>query len=185
LPTIKKVMSYNQTNLSRKPNVISAKKRTAELPVFSSPNQESKPIQLQDYVNLFLVNEVNEVLVLEGSENGRSWSSWQLIGRNIDKDEDPLLAVQENLLECTGYTCKKLIYLGTYIIDESRKDGAGHFFCAQVDEKVTAPIEETQNYTPKWVAKPILKQAMLDGRIAVINHVVSASLAMVMCERIE
>jgi hypothetical protein len=179
-------MQYNQTNLSQKPKVISPKRTSSDLPIIGSPDPQSTSIQLKDYVNAFVMNEVGEALVLEGMRNGRSWSSWQLIGRSLVEDEDPMLAVQEDLLLRTGYTCTKLIYLGTFIIDESQTEGAGHFFCAQLGQQVTAPdIKYTGNYKPKWVTKRILKQALLDGRIAVINHVVAASLAMVMCDVIK
>ncbi|NHZ71630.1 MAG: hypothetical protein GWP17_00885 [Aquificales bacterium] len=126
------------------------------------------------------------MLVLEGTHNGRSWSSWQTIGRGLKKNEDPMLAAQRDLLLRTGYTCKSWVYLGTYVIDESQEEGAGHFFCAQSIKKTAVPdTQYTHNIKLKWVSKRELKQALLDGRIAVINHAVAVSLAMVMCSNIE
>lgn len=175
-------MTYNQVNFNQKPRVISAKVRTTDLPLIGESSQQATSIHLQDYVNAFIMNDAGEILVLEGTDNGRSWSSWQMVGRGLQKEEDPMLAVQQDLLLRTGYTCKNWIYLGTFVIDESRKTGAGHFFCAKVIDKVAPPDESyTQKLNLKWVAKREMKQALLDGRIAVINHAVAVSLAMVMC----
>ena len=175
-------MEYNQTNYTQKPRVTSARKITTDLPYIGEVEKQSPSIRLQDYVNAFVVNDANEVLVLEGKENGRSWSSWQMIGRDLKKDEDPIQAVQENLLLRTGFTATNWIYLGTFVIDEAQHEGAGHFFCARLHEKANLPDEVlNHDLKLKWVPKREIKQALLDGRIAVINHAVAASLAMVMC----
>lgn len=174
-------MTYNQTNLSQSPRVISAKTRTTNLPLVGHGNQKSVAIQLQDYVNAYVINEAGEILVLEEKENGRSWASWQMIGKGLTSDEDPILAIQQELLLRTGYTCKDWVYLGTFVIDDKHETGAGHFFCANAVEKITTPLE-TYAQKPKWIAKREMKQALLDGRIAVLNHAVAVSLAMVMCD---
>lgn len=179
-------MAYNQTSLTQKPHVISAKIRTTDLPFIGESSQQSVPIRLQDYVNVFVMNESGEVLVLEGNDNGRSWSSWQMVGRDLKLDEDPMLVAQQDLLLRTGYVCKNWTYLGTYVIDESQKAGAGYFFCAKLHKKIQTPDKtHTQNLELRWVPPREIKQALVDGRIAVINHAVAVSLAMVMCSHNE
>lgn len=124
------------------------------------------------------------MLVLEGAHNGRSWSSWQVIGRSLQDNEDPMHAIQQDLYIRTGYVCTNWIYLGTFVIDETQKCGAGHFFCARLLHKNIKPDKAaTDGLNLKWVEKRELKQALLDGRIAVINHAVAISLAMVMCNQ--
>lgn len=179
-------MEYNQGSFTPKNRVISAKVRTAELPYLEESTQQGPPIQLQDYVNVFVVNEVGEVLILEGTDNGRSWSSWQMAGRDLKLNEDPMLVAQQDLLLRTGYVCKNWMYLGTFVIDETQKAGAGYFFCAKLQKKITTPDQTyAQNLRLKWVPKQEIKQALVDGRIAVINHAVAVSLAMVMCSQSE
>lgn len=175
-------MAYNQTNLTQKPRVISAKARTTDLPFIDESAQQSPPVRLQDYVNAFVLNDAGEILVFEGKDNGLSWSSWQMVGRHLKTDEDPILAVQQELLLRTGFTCKNWVYLGAFVIDETQKAGAGYFFCAKVLEKISVPDKmHSQHLKLKWVAKKEIKQALLDGRIAVINHALAISLAMLMC----
>ena len=174
-------MTYTQTDLMQQPCVSSAKSKTPDLSLTGERNQQTISIQLQDYVNAFVVNEANEILVLEGKENGRSWSSWQMIGRELRPDEDPILAIQQELLIQAGCTCKDWVYLGTFVMDVTQEIGAGHFFCAKALEKITKP-DTTHSQKLKWVARREMKQALLDGRIAVLNHAVAVSLAMVMCD---
>lgn len=179
-------MAYNQTDLTQNPHVISAKVRTTDLPFIGENEQKSSSIHLQDYVNAVVMNEAGQVLVLEGNVNGRSWSSWQLIGRKLTTDEDPMYAVQRDLLLRTGYVSEEWIYLSTFVIDDSQKDGAGYFFCAQNTKKVISPDDQHKGKLKlKWVTKHELKQALLDGRIAVINQAVAATFAMVMCNKIK
>jgi hypothetical protein len=161
--------------------ISSAKIKTTDLPFPRERKQQTISIQIEDYVNAFVVNDANEILVLEEKENGRSWASWQMIGKELTSDEDPILAVQQELLIRTGCTCKDWIYLGTFVMDAAHEIGAGHFFCAKTVKKVTKP-NTTHSQQLKWVAKREMKQALLDGRIAVLNHAVAVSLAMVMCE---
>lgn len=145
---------------------------------------QENSINPQDYVNAFVINEADEILILEEMKNGRSWSSWQMIGKNLEQNEDPIHAIQQTLLERTGYTCENWTYLGTFVIDDTKKTGAGHFFCANAAEKTTNLNQEdnqANQLKQKWVSKNEVKQALLDGRIAVINHAVVTSLAMMMC----
>jgi hypothetical protein len=175
-------MAYNQANLTQKPRVISAKARTTDLSHIDESAQQSPPVHLRDYVNAFVLNEADEILVFEATDNGRSWSSWQMVGRHLETDENPILAVQQELLLRTGYTCKNWVYLGTFVIDETQKAGAGYYFCAKVPEKTLVPdAMHSKNQKLKWVAKQEIKQALLDGRIAVINHALAISLAILMC----
>lgn len=178
-------MHFNQTGLTETSETASAKIRPVSLSI-TGVNKESAPIHAQDYVNAFVLNDEGNVLILENAENGRSWASWKLIGRSLNGDEDPMLAVQQDLIRRTGYACSHWTYLGTFVIDESQKQGAGYFFCAKMAKQITMPeAEYSHTINLKWVSKREMKQALLDGRIAVINHAAATSLALVMCFPLE
>jgi hypothetical protein len=175
-------MHFNQNSLTEASKILPEKTKHIDLSVPDIVHKESVPIHTQDYVNAFVVNDVGNVLILENTQNGRSWGSWQMIGRSLIGDEDPMLAVQQDLQQRTGYACTEWIYLGTYIIDESQKQGAGYFFCARPAKQIALPdAEHAHNITLKWVSKREMKQGLMDGRIAGINHAVAVSLALVMC----
>ena len=180
-------MTYNQVNITQqRTRTNSTKFTTSELPLIGDNVQHESPFKLRDYVNAFILNEAGEVLVFERNQNGRSWASWQMIGRALECNEDPMLAVQEDLLTRTGYKCDNWIYLGTFVVNDKKQTGAGHFFCAKMTERIPFPkISQELHLKHHWVSKKEIKQAMLDGRIALINHAVAVSLAMMMCNHEE
>ena len=134
----------------------------------------------RDYVNAFVVNETGEAMIVEHSPDGHAWGSWRIFGQQIQNGEDPLTAVQTTLLQRTGYAAGQWLYLGTYVIDDAGLAGVGHFFCARQSKKMAEPVGHELNL--KWVPRQQIKRALLDGRIAVINHAVAVSLALVMCD---
>jgi len=143
-------------------------------------------LEVRDYVNAFVMNEAGEAMVLERFSNGGAWGSWQMIGRYIGDGEDPLTAVQNALLTHTGYAAEQWIYLGTFVIDDAAHLGAGHFFCARGSHRVaecpTCPDIRASEQKIKWVSPKHIKRALLDGRIAVINYAIAATLALTMCD---
>jgi hypothetical protein len=138
--------------------------------------------EVHDYVNAIVLNKAGEALIMEGSPDGRGWASWHMIGRNIQLGEDPILAVQQDLLERTGYKSNQWLFLGAYTIDHNQPTGAGYFFCAHKIYQVMPLVSPHENLRLKWVTKKELKQALLDGRIAVINHAIAAYMALTLCE---
>jgi hypothetical protein len=151
--------------------------------------------EVHDYVNAVVLNKAGEALILEGSPDGRGWASWHMIGRSIQLGEDPILAVQQDLLERTGYKSNQWLFLGAYTIghnqidrneiDRDQPTGAGYFFCAHNIHPATPLVSPHENLRLKWVTKKELKQALLDGRIAVINHAIAAYMALTLCDLAE
>ncbi len=142
-------------------------------------------VHTRDYVNVLIVNEKQEALIVEGYKHGMGRSSWQVIGGYIEDGEDPVTAVKRELLEETGYSCKKWIYLSSYVMDANRHFGVGHFFVAQDVQKVTEPnnddLEEMQF---NWVTLDELKYALIDGRIGAISYATNIALALLLIEQV-
>lgn len=136
-------------------------------------------IYTHDFVNAVIVNEAREALVLEGYKHGTGRICWQMIGGYIEPGEDPLTAVQRELLEETGYHTDEWVYLGSYIVDPNRHIGVGHFFCAQQVRLITEPNHnDLEAFTLKWVSLKELQYALLDGRLAAISYATSVALAL-------
>jgi ADP-ribose pyrophosphatase len=136
-------------------------------------------IYTNDYVNALILNEANEALVLEGYKHGNGRITWQIMGGYIEPAEDPLTAVQRELLEETGYQTEDWTYLGSYIVDPNRHVGVGHFFCAQKVRLTAEPCHsDLEDFAVKWVPLKELRYALLDGRIAAISHAITVSLAL-------
>lgn len=142
--------------------------------------KQDEPVQ--DYVNVFVMNEAGDVLIIENRQNGRNWGSWRVAGRCLAAGEDPILAVQQDLRWQTGLVCNSWTYLGTFVMDEQKTEGAGHFFCAHKVTQVSLPQAQYHDNHIRWINKQELKQALLDGRIAALKNAVAICLALVVCE---
>ena len=114
---------------------------------------------------------------------GRSGVCWQMMGGYLESDEDPFTAVQQTLLAETGYQTNNWAYLGSHVTEANQRVGAGYFFCAQQARQVVATenpdCKGTVNaYAIKWVPLIDLRYALLDGRIMVLSHALTVSLAL-------
>ncbi|MCA9873149.1 MAG: NUDIX domain-containing protein [Anaerolineales bacterium] len=177
-------MQEEAVDLRHSDNIFAQQPQESVSPKFTSldhADEKAWPlVEVRDYVNAFVLNEAGEAMVLESFPHGNAWGSWQMIGRYIRDEEDPLAAMQHTLLQRTGYIAEKWVYLGTFVVDDADNLGAGHFFCAQQTRcKVEAPASDL---TIRWVPRKQIKRALLDGRIAVINYAIAATLALVMCD---
>ena len=136
-------------------------------------------VYTDDYVNVLVLSEENEALILEGYKHGVGRSSWQVVGGYLQEGEDPLTAVQRELLEDTGYQTDNWLYLGSYVVDPNRHVGIGHFFCARDVKQITKPRhEDVEAVEAKWVSLEILRRALLDGRIAGASYAINVALAL-------
>lgn len=154
------------------PPRVSPKKQTAFLPAAD---------QTADYVNVLVLNEHNEALILESDKNETGGLAWQIISSPFQKSDDPLTAVQQYLLNYTGYQTNDWSYLGSYILDPLHPTRVGYFFCAQKVHQHhpihVHPFLEEQ-FQLRWIPLKELRYALLDGRIAIISHATTISLAL-------
>lgn len=136
-------------------------------------------IYTHDYVNAVVLNKNNEALILEGYKHGAGRVTWQVVGGYLEPGEDPLTAVQRELLEETGCSTQDWSYLGSFVVDPNRHVGIGHFFCAQ-NVEITAKISgngDLEAYELKWVPLKELRYALLDGRLAAVGYATAVALA--------
>lgn len=175
-------MQSNQPNHLDSSTMLASVNKSLSLTAVDKENLQSTTLMMQDCVNAFVINEAGEILILENQLNGRSWDSWRVVGCDLENGEDPIMTVQQNLRHQTGLVCEDWIYLGTYILSEVQEKGASHFFCAQKVISITQPHVEYRHNTIRWISKQELKQALLDGRIAMMNHAAAICLAIVLCE---
>lgn len=134
-------------------------------------------VQTGDFVSVFVVNADAEGLVLQGYRHGLGKSTWQLVGGSVEENEDSVAAIQRELLEETGYQCRRLRYLNSSVVDANRHIGTGHFFLGYGPEKVGEPNSgDLEAYEIKWVPLNELKRGLWDGSFSVLSY--SANVAM-------
>ncbi|MCP5100916.1 MAG: NUDIX domain-containing protein [Chloroflexi bacterium] len=140
--------------------------------------QDWPKIYTNDYVNAVVFNKEGEALILEGYKHGTGWSSWQMVSRNLEEDEDPITAVKQELISSIGFDTVSWTYLGSYVVDANQHIGVGHFFCARNAKFVKPPLNASKDVEAKWVSQDELRFALLDGRIATLNYAIAVSLAL-------
>ena len=143
---------------------------------------ELPPVCLQDYVIALVLNEAGEAMIWEKPRpDGGTY--WQVMERYLQLDEDPFTAVQQELLAQAGRQTGEWAYLGSHVIDTSQAVGVGYFFCAQQAREIAtvSPQRKGPDGVPlcrKWVPLTDLRYALLDGRLAMTNHALTVSLAL-------
>ena len=141
-------------------------------------------IHTRDYVNVLVLNDAGEAMIIEGYKHGNGWSGWQVVGGYLEEGEDPYTAVQRELLEETGYSCDKWLYLGSYTMDANRHVGVGHFFYATGAQQIAEPNHnDLESFNVTWVPVKDLKYALIDGRIGVISYAANIALALLVIEK--
>lgn len=137
----------------------------------------SPPLVL-DYVNALIVNKAGQALVFEVEKPGGG-VYWEMMDRYLQPKEDPFTAVQQKLRQVTGCEAVNWSYLGGHATEASRLNGVGFLFCAQQARQVVVPTPAGLTpYCLKWVPLTDLRYALLDGRISVMSHALTVSLAL-------
>lgn len=137
-------------------------------------------VHMREYVNAFVMNEANEVLIFEGYKHGPDRTGWQVLGGYVEKGEAPLAAVQRELLEETGLQSSEWEHLGNYVTDANRRGGLGHFFIARRVQSVgQGQDDENETSTAKWVSLEEIQAALFDGRFISLTYAVSTALGLI------
>ncbi|MCX7819239.1 MAG: NUDIX hydrolase [Kiritimatiellae bacterium] len=87
-------------------------------------------IDTPDYVNVFAVTTICQLVALEVHKYAVGCSSLALPGGFIEPHEQPETAARRELQEETGYGGGRWRPLGTYVVDANRGAGRAHFFLA-------------------------------------------------------
>jgi ADP-ribose pyrophosphatase len=136
-------------------------------------------VKARDYVNALVLNPQGQCLILEGYKHGLGRGSWQVLGGYLEPDEDPLAAVQRELLEETGYACDEWRQLGSFVVDANRYVGTGHFFLASNARKVAEPDhDDLEAFSIRWEHPAEVLGALNDGRVAIMSYATNIALGL-------
>jgi len=136
-------------------------------------------VDARDYVNAVVLNEAGQVMVLEGYKHGLRTSSWQVMGGYLEQGEDPLDAAKRELLEETGYSSDDWEKLGSFVVDANRRVGTGHFYLARNARVEAQPYhDDLEGFSIRWVDTADIRQALFDGRIALMAYAINVALAL-------
>ena len=140
-------------------------------------------VRARDYVNALVLNPKGHCLILEGYKHGLGRESWQVLGGYLENNEEPLAAVQRELLEETGYRSNEWQHLGSFVVDANRYVGTGHFYLALNAQKVTEPDhDDLEAFTIRWEHPAEIFQALKDGRVAIMSYAINIALGLLALE---
>ncbi|MDX1686399.1 MAG: NUDIX hydrolase [Candidatus Promineifilaceae bacterium] len=141
-------------------------------------------VDARDYVNAVVFDEQGRALILDGYKHGMRRCGWQVVGGYVETDENPLRAVERELLEETGYKAEEWRYLGSFVVDPNRRVGVGHFFLALNARAVSEPANgDLEESTLRLVSFDELRYALVDGRLGVISYALNVMLAFMALEK--
>lgn len=142
-------------------------------------------IDARDYVNAVVFDEEGRALILDGYKHGMRRCGWQVVGGYIESGENPLRAIERELLEETGYKAEEWRYLGSFVVDANRRVGVGHFFLALNAKAVTEPVNgDLEEASLRFVSFDELRYALVDGRLGVISYALNVMLAFMALEKL-
>lgn len=141
-------------------------------------------VYMREYVNAVVLNKSGQFMILEGYKHGPDRFGWQVVGGYVEKDEEPLKAIQRELLEETGYSSEEWEHLGSYVFDANRNGGMGHFFLARNARFLTQPQNlDDERFTIKWVSFEEFEESTLSGRFISLTYATNAALGLVALRR--
>ncbi len=136
-------------------------------------------IHLPAFANVLVINGQRQALLVEGYKHGPGQTTWQVPGGLLEPEEEPLAAIQRELLEETGYHCTQWRALGSFVVDANRGCGVGHFFLAWEARQVATPQSgDLEAMRLFWTPVATLPQALLEGRIGVMSHACNVALSL-------
>lgn len=142
-------------------------------------------VNARDYVNAVVFDEEGQALILDGYKHGMRRCGWQVVGSYIEADENPLRAIERELLEETGYEAEEWRYLGSFVVDANRRVGVGHFFLALNARSVAEPTgDDLEDFSLRLVSVDELRYALIDGRLGVISYALNVMLAFMALEKL-
>ena len=174
------IAATSMWNLSEKNRTVSAS--TQAVP-YLDPKEPIMIDTLQqcEYVNAVVFDVEGNALVFKLENKSPRSEQWHMIEATVSEIEDPLTAVQNALLQQTGYTTPNWRYIGTFLRGQQGDDGVGHIFVARAAKKNAEPsLDSTDQSHARWIPIEELKHGLLDGRIHSFRYALNAALALLM-----
>lgn len=100
-----------------------------------------------DWINVVPLTSSGEVVMIEQYRHGTDEVTLEIPGGMVDDGETPREAAARELLEETGYSASKLIYLGRSRPNPAIQNNWIHTFLAQPAERVAEPLFEGTEQT--------------------------------------
>lgn len=88
-------------------------------------------LDARSFVNVVAETEEGRLLCFRQTKYAVEGVTLAIPGGYLEPDEDPLEAVQRELLEETGYAADQWIFLGRFVVDGNRGNGVANLYLAR------------------------------------------------------
>lgn len=123
-------------------------------------------IECPDWCNIIGLTESNEIVLIEQYRQGIEEIILELPGGMIDAGEEPLTAAKRELLEETGYSSDKFVYLGMSLPNPAIQNNWMYHYLA-LDCQLTAAtkFDEHEELITKLVNFKEINELIKNGKI--------------------
>jgi ADP-ribose pyrophosphatase len=131
------------------------------------------------FVNVVAETEDGRFLCFRQSKYAAQGITLAIPGGYLEAGEEPLAAVQRELLEETGYRAGEWIFLGRYAVDGNRGNGFAHLFLARgarYEQPINADDLEEQELL--LLTRAELTEAVAAGEFKVMPWVANVAMAL-------
>ena len=122
-------------------------------------------IEQPDWVTAIALTHDGNIVLVEEYRHGARQTVIELPSGIHDKPEEPLAAMQRELLEETGFTSEEWHPLGSFFANAPRLDNRVHCYVALDARKVAEPkLDDGEVLIPHEVSFPAFLEELRDGR---------------------
>jgi ADP-ribose pyrophosphatase len=131
------------------------------------------------FVNVVAETEDGRFLCFRQSKYAAEGITLAIPGGYLESGEDPLEAVQRELLEETGYQASEWTFLGRYAVDGNRGNGFAHLFLAR-GARYVQPInaDDLEEQELLLLTRAELTEALAMGEFKVVTWVANVATAL-------
>jgi ADP-ribose pyrophosphatase len=136
-------------------------------------------VDTPDFVNVVAETEEHRFLCFRQTKYAAEGITLAIPGGYLEPDEEPLAAVQRELLEETGYVADAWTFLGSYAVDGNRGCGHAHFFLAR-GARYAQPIhaDDLEEQELLLLTRAELTAALVAGNFKLMSWVANVALAL-------
>ncbi len=122
-------------------------------------------IENPDWVNVIGLTKEKEVILIEQFRHGTEEIILEIPGGMIDNNEEPETAARRELLEETGYSAEKFIYLGkTHPNPAIQNNLIYHFFAADCEKTGDTNFDENESVVTKLFSLAEIDKLIAAGK---------------------
>ena len=123
-------------------------------------------IESPDWVNVIGLTKDKQVILIEQFRHGAEEIITEIPGGMIDDGEEPETAARRELLEETGYSAEKLIYLGkTHPNPAIQNNLIYHFLAADCEKTGDTSFDEHESVVTKLFSMDEVDKLIADGKM--------------------